>query len=133
MQESRKWVGMQLVGMSRLESTGQYLMVHASFCSNCSRSYPKDSSWWCNYCDRKELMEGWTSGNPEFDQMIRATQQDVSGFNDPCLKWVPAYLVLDWIQIGKGGYGTMYSAQWLGAKFTELERSEINFKVHPVF
>ncbi|KAF0430122.1 serine/threonine protein kinase [Gigaspora margarita] len=80
----------------------------------------------CNDCDRKQLIEGWTSGNTEFDQIIKETQQNISGFDGPCLKWI-------WVEIGKGEYGTAYSTQWIGAKFTEIETHVVSHKVTPIF
>ncbi|CAG8654688.1 3443_t:CDS:2, partial [Scutellospora calospora] len=103
------------------------------FCPTCNRSYPMNSSWWCNDCDRKQLMEGWTSGNSEYDKIIKDTQHEVTGFNDPCLRWIPPYLIKDWVKIAKGGYGTVHSAKWIGAKFKELEMHIITHMVTPVF
>src|SRR6185312_11869242 len=50
-----------LYGISRIESTGAYAFVSHGFCSTCGSTYP-NKDFWCNLCDRKQLMEGWTTG-----------------------------------------------------------------------
>ena len=40
----------------------------------------------CDECDRKELMEGWTTGNASYDAIIRNTQGKADKHDFMCLR-----------------------------------------------
>ncbi|CAG8779617.1 5259_t:CDS:1, partial [Ambispora leptoticha] len=59
----------------------------------------------------------WTSGNHHLDEYIKETQAE----NDECwggayLEWIPYDEFKNISQIGKGGFGTVYSADWTNGR-----------------
>jgi hypothetical protein len=63
-----------------------------------------------------DLMTGWTSENSEIDEIIKNTQRAANRFNYPCLKWIPPDQIQNFQKIGIGGFGIVYSADWLDGK-----------------
>src|SRR5205823_10921094 len=75
---------------------------------------------WCNSCDRKQLMEGWTSGNATYDSIIKITQKNVDSFGCPCLRWIP----IEQFRIGSrltsdDSLDVCLEADWLDGEYLE--------------
>src|SRR5437763_11724028 len=82
-------------------------------CSYCNKPFTEEL--WCKECDPYDIIEGWTSGNPDIDKFIKDTMYDARYHqNYKCfLEWVPFDRFTDINQIGEGGFSKVYSATWL--------------------
>ena len=70
-------------------------------CFYCSKPFSKEL--WCKDCDPFRIIEGWTSGNPDIDKLIKDTMYNArKGGN--FLEWVPFDRFTDIKQIGEGGF-----------------------------
>ena len=98
--------GYSLFGISRIEATGAYASVSHGFCSTCGKIFP-NKDFWCDECDKKELTEGWTTGNASYDAIIRNTQEKANKHNFVCLRWIRLDNLVE-IVMGKGGFGKVY-------------------------
>ena len=77
-------------------------------CSYCHK--PFTEKLWCKQCDPFRMIEGWSSGNPDIDKLIKDTM-----YNNKYgrfLEWVPFDRFEDLKQIGEGGFAKVYSATW---------------------
>jgi len=79
---------------------------------------------WCQECELKRLMFGWTSGNEEIDTIIRETQKDVDEFSVTCLKWIPWDRLADLAEIGAHTFGTLYTGEWLDWEYNSWKFDE---------
>ncbi|CAG8508789.1 12274_t:CDS:10 [Acaulospora colombiana] len=81
----------------------------------CQSCHSSKSDEWCPSCDPQYFIDrfsDWTSGNPDVDRFIRATQRNAtSRFN--FLEWIPYTSLKDVKYIGKGGFGKISSAIWI--------------------
>ncbi|GES91831.1 kinase-like domain-containing protein [Rhizophagus clarus] len=108
-------------GISQDKSTDCYLIVlndeyFEKYCEMCGEKYPDRSFGWCKSCqiikDLEKKIKDWTSGNEELDNLIREMQLKVNSNDDIIFEWVP-YNQFDNIEeIDKGGFATVYFAQW---------------------
>jgi hypothetical protein len=84
-------------------------------CVNCNR-YNTDDAW-CQTCDPQKTTQGWTSGNKDIDDCIKEFQLKATKYEN-VIEWI-SFNRLDNIQmIGKGGFGSVFSATWLDGKRT---------------
>ncbi|RHZ82713.1 hypothetical protein Glove_104g23 [Diversispora epigaea] len=80
-------------------------------CQECNQKY---FEYWCKPCTSthfKNDFDKWTSGNTKLDKFIQDAQLNA----DMCWKvieWIPYDSFQDIEQIAKGGYGTVYYADW---------------------
>ncbi|RIB14894.1 kinase-like domain-containing protein [Gigaspora rosea] len=82
-------------------------------CTDCNRF--KTSKAWCQSCDPWKVTKGWTSGNKDIDSCIKEFQYDATKY-EKLIEWIP-FDRLDNIQeVGKGGFGYVFSATWLDGK-----------------
>jgi hypothetical protein len=100
-----------------------YLFNIYKNCSYCNK--PFIDKLWCEKCDPRCMMEGWTSGDFNIDKFIKNTiynvRHDVSG---TFLEWVPFNRITDIKQIGEGGFSKVYSATWMDGKSSYKERND---------
>jgi len=75
----------------------------------------------CDECDRKELMEGWTTGNASYDAIIRNTQGKADKHDFMCLRWIQPDRLDNLVEIGKGGFGKVYVADWIDGKYVGVD------------
>jgi hypothetical protein len=71
---------------------------------------------WCQSCNSKRLkaeFPNWTSGNEEIDEFLKETQLTARCWQE-VLEWIPYTNITEVKEIGRGGYGTVYSATWEG-------------------
>ncbi|RIB26539.1 kinase-like domain-containing protein [Gigaspora rosea] len=109
-------------GITQNPGTGQYMIVVDFYsdrrksingiCEHCKR-YNTNPAW-CQLCDPPKMAQK-TSGDKNIDDCIKKFQFKATSFEK----------VIEWIQfdnlenikiIGKGGFGTVYSAFWLDGK-----------------
>jgi len=90
----------RLLGVSRQESTGNLVLVAEKFCNTCGGLFPGDDGPWCDKCNIKQLMEGWTTGNAEYDATIPSRQ--LQNLNE----------------LTKGEFGTIYVAYWTKGEYS---------------
>ncbi|GBC05833.1 hypothetical protein RclHR1_06460004 [Rhizophagus clarus] len=114
--------GAALFGISQLD--GRYVLVAASLCNNCGGVLNSNS--WCTDCGNKQLMMGWTSENSEIDEIIKNTQRAADRYDYPCLKWIPPDQIQNYQKIGVGGFGIVYSADWLDCGKTTKVAIKVN-------
>ncbi|UZO16950.1 uncharacterized protein OCT59_008316 [Rhizophagus irregularis] len=54
----------------------------------------------------------WSSGNEIIDDFILERQLKINDYNDIVFEWIPYSQFNDIKEIGKGGFSTVYSAEW---------------------
>ena len=65
-------------------------------------------------------MEGWTTGNASYDTVIRNTQEKANKHDYVCLRWIQPDRLDNLVEIGKGGFGKIYAADWINGKFVRV-------------
>ncbi len=84
-------------------------------CEDCNQSYILKYNEWCQPCYSHYFQNNfkkWTSKNIEIDRFLQEIQCKADSPNK-IIEWIP-YNRLEIIsQIGKGGFGTVFSAIWL--------------------
>ncbi|EXX62581.1 kinase-like domain-containing protein [Rhizophagus irregularis DAOM 181602=DAOM 197198] len=91
---------------------------------------PDKKKFWCKECVPHCIIEGWTSGNDDIDNLIKDSIYNVRskyiGHDKYCpsfLEWVPFDRFEDMKQIGEGGFAKVYSATWIDgiAKYIKVD------------
>lgn len=80
-------------------------------CLNCGQT--SRSNTWCKLCDPEIYAQGWSSGNKVIDDLIKESIRSASNWHDPFLEWIPYNRLANLKKIGEGGFGVVYSAEWL--------------------
>ncbi|CAG8555762.1 16716_t:CDS:10, partial [Acaulospora morrowiae] len=70
---------------------------------------------WCQLCDPFRITQGWTSENINIDNCIKEFQSIATEY-DEVIEWIPFSRLSNIQEIGKGGFGCVYSAIWLDGK-----------------
>ena len=106
----------RLLGVSCQESTGRLALVAEKFCKTCGGLYPRilRHGPWCDKCN---VNQDWTTGNAEYDTIIRETQQGADSYSFPCLRWIPSYRLENVKELSKGEFGTIYAADWTEGEY----------------
>ncbi|CAB4433062.1 unnamed protein product [Rhizophagus irregularis] len=84
---------------------------------------PGNDKYWCKECVPRCIIEGWTSGNDDIDNLIK--DSIYNGYYPTFLEWVPFDRFEDMKQIGEGGFAKVYSATWIDGIANTLEMMEI--------
>src|SRR6266487_2609241 len=82
-------------------------------CPECGK--PRISFGWCKECETNSMKYNfpyWTSENKEFDELVYYTQLNTSQTYD-YLEWIPFETFEMDKYIGSGGFGSVYSADWM--------------------
>ncbi|RHZ69970.1 hypothetical protein Glove_276g91 [Diversispora epigaea] len=83
-------------------------------CPECDQDYTNYS--WCKPCNStrfKNDFDKWTSGNDTIDKFIQDAQLNANRW-DKVIEWIP-YDRFKYIkELAKGGFGTIYYAEWFG-------------------
>ncbi|CAG8444192.1 17644_t:CDS:10 [Acaulospora morrowiae] len=82
-------------------------------CTNCKRY--NTSRAWCQSCDPWKTIRGWTSGNMDINNCIKKFQFEATEY-DKVTEWIPFNRLNDVKEVGRGGFGCVYSATWLDGK-----------------
>ncbi|RIB11392.1 kinase-like domain-containing protein [Gigaspora rosea] len=81
-------------------------------CPNCKQY--NTGFQFCHSCD-VQINQDWTSGNNEIDNFIREAQKE-SEYHNKIIEWIPFDRLENIKKIGEGGFGTVYSANWIDGK-----------------
>ena len=98
-------------------------------CSYCNESFTEEL--WCKKCDPFRIIEGWSSGNPDIDRLIKDSIYDAG--KKGCstykfLEWVPFDRFEDIKQIGEGGFAKVYSAKWIDGRANYYKQDDRSWK-----
>ncbi|RIB21695.1 hypothetical protein C2G38_2298816 [Gigaspora rosea] len=101
--------------LTRYEESHKDLVRYKSLegCMNCR--YYNTSKTWCRLCDPKRIIRGWSSENKEIDECVKKFQIKATKY-EKLIEWIPFDKLVGLQIIGKGGFGTIYSATWLDGK-----------------
>ncbi|RIB10569.1 kinase-like domain-containing protein, partial [Gigaspora rosea] len=78
-------------------------------CAHCNEDNTRPA--WCQSCD-PDIATRWTSRNKEIDDCMKTFQLRVVRYED-VIEWIPFNRLSEIKKIGKGGFGSVYSAAWL--------------------
>ncbi|RIB11711.1 kinase-like domain-containing protein [Gigaspora rosea] len=78
-------------------------------CAHCNEDNSKPA--WCITCD-PDLTTRWTIGDKDIDVCVKAFQLRADTYEN-AIEWIPFNRLSDVKEIGKGGFGSVYSATWL--------------------
>src|ERR1044071_6774061 len=82
-------------------------------CGECDE--PGTGDEWCQPCNAKRFEENfknWTSGNKDIDELIKQSQLNAVHATK-FLEWIPFEKFQNVTYITRGGFGKVYSADWL--------------------
>ncbi|RIB07457.1 kinase-like domain-containing protein [Gigaspora rosea] len=78
-------------------------------CAHCNEDNTQPA--WCLSCD-PDVATRWTSRNKDIDDCMKTFQLRANRYED-VIEWIPFDKLSDVKKIGKGGFGSVYSATWL--------------------
>ncbi|RIA87880.1 kinase-like domain-containing protein [Glomus cerebriforme] len=81
-------------------------------CKECKQ--PNTGYYWCQSCNAKRFQQNfknWTSGNSDVDKLIQESQLNAKNKNEK-LEWIEYDSFENIKYITKGGFGTIYDANW---------------------
>ncbi len=86
--------------------------INFSTCKLCERFNTGENL--CHSCDPRITQE-WTSENKEIDDFIKELQFEAKHYDD-VIEWIEFHQLENIQKIGKGGFSTVYSANWINRK-----------------
>ncbi|RHZ85142.1 hypothetical protein Glove_71g84 [Diversispora epigaea] len=97
-------------------------MSSRKICPECNQENTNYGCW-CKPCNSKHFQNdfnNWTSGNDKIDKFIQDAQLNA---NDKweVIEWIPYDRFTRVKQIGKGGFGTIHYAGWIGGYIREWD------------
>ncbi|RHZ44158.1 hypothetical protein Glove_756g14 [Diversispora epigaea] len=93
----------------------------------CSKCYQDNTgSNWCHPCNSKQFQnkfDKWTSGDEEIDKFIQQIQLNANKHQE-IIEWIPFGRLENITYLAKGGFGTVYKANWLDGfiKFSYIKK-----------
>ena len=85
-----------IYGITQNITTSEYMVVFNEFgskrdewngaCANCNRYNTSEA--WCQTCDLQKTIQGWTSGNKDFDDCIKEFQLKAKSYEN-VIEWIP--------------------------------------------
>ncbi|RIB08110.1 kinase-like domain-containing protein, partial [Gigaspora rosea] len=78
-------------------------------CAHCNEDNTQPA--WCHSCD-PDIATRWTSRNKHIDDCMKASQLRARKYEN-VIEWISFDRLSDVKEIGKGGFGSVYSATWL--------------------
>src|SRR5438105_209655 len=88
-------------------------------CKECSQPNTGNNKYinnpFCQTCNSKHFQQDfnkWTSGNKEIDEFIQNFQLNATRYEEE-LEWIPYEKFSDIEYLAKGGFGTVYKAEWI--------------------
>ncbi|RHZ88733.1 hypothetical protein Glove_21g100 [Diversispora epigaea] len=88
-------------------------------CEECNQEH----HGWCKPCNSKHFknnFDKWTSGNEKIDKFIQDAQLYANGWWK-VIEWIPYDRFSDTKEIAKGGFGTIYYANWIGGRIDKWD------------
>ncbi|GBC43873.2 kinase-like domain-containing protein [Rhizophagus irregularis DAOM 181602=DAOM 197198] len=107
--ESAEEVGDKIVYMEDLGKRKQAYGI----CGECNE--PGTGQDWCQPCNSKRFKDNfknWTGGNKDIDEFIQQSQLNAVHCKK-YIEWIPFENFKDITYITRGGFGKIYSAEWL--------------------
>lgn len=89
-----------------------------STCKSCKRFNTGENL--CHSCDPR-IAKKWKSKNKEIDDFIKESQLNAKHYDD-VIEWINFDQLRGIEEIGKGGFSTVYSANWVNQKKVALKR-----------
>ena len=78
-------------------------------------------SEWCDECERHKLGDNWTSGNADYDKIIKDSYtKNEAVYYYPSLQWIPSANLENLVEISTGNFGKLYIAELVRVK-TEFD------------
>ena len=99
------------------------------YCEICGEKIYNKTSWCINKCAKKKNFEGWTSGNDEYDKLIKSSWGWANTYKDDVVRWVPWENLQNLVEIVKGDSGVVYGADWLDGRFKDVHFDESGKRV----
>ncbi|CAB5330031.1 unnamed protein product [Rhizophagus irregularis] len=91
---------------------------------------PDNGKFWCKECVPRFIIEGWTSGSDDIDNLIKDSIYDTcygECGNPSFLEWVPFDRFKNMKQIGEGGFAKVYSATWIDGNAKYFKQDDGNW------
>jgi hypothetical protein len=88
-------------------------MYNYGICEECKQKYTGIN--WCKSCSANHFQQNfknWTSNNENIDKFIQDTQLSANSYF-AVLEWIPYDRFYDIECDAEGGFGRMYSANWI--------------------
>jgi hypothetical protein len=82
-------------------------------CKKCNQE--NTGSKWCKACNAKHFrqnFENWSSGNEDIDKFIQDAQLSANSYHK-AIEWIPYDRLYNIKHIASGGFGNVYSANWV--------------------
>ncbi|RHZ76358.1 hypothetical protein Glove_198g116 [Diversispora epigaea] len=98
-------------------------MSSDKICLECNQEYTSIDYRWCKPCSSKHFQNdfiNWTSGDDKIDKFIQDSQLNANNRYE-VIEWIPFDRFKDVKQIGKGGFGTIHYAKWIGGPIREWD------------
>ncbi|RIB23535.1 hypothetical protein C2G38_2171062 [Gigaspora rosea] len=123
----------KIYGVTQDDKTKQYMIVLDYYYNKRNNDYEKCEQCgryntqpvWCQSCDpsneieitENKILNKTLSGNDKIDICIREFQLKATAY-DKVIEWIPFEKLSNIDEIGRGGFGTVYTAIWLDGKRT---------------
>ncbi|CAG8621287.1 570_t:CDS:10, partial [Acaulospora morrowiae] len=115
--------GHRIFGITQNASSKQYMAVIDYCISKRDEKYGvcrwdehyNTSRGWCQSCDPFEMTQAWTSESIDVDDCIKEFQLIATEY-DKVIEWIPFDRLNNIQQIGKGGFGDVFFANWIDGK-----------------
>ncbi|CAG8578589.1 9817_t:CDS:10, partial [Acaulospora morrowiae] len=115
--------GHKIFGITQNASSKQYMIVIDYCISRRDEKYGvcrwdghyNTSRGWCQSCDPFEMNQVWTSESIDVNNCIKELQFMATEY-DKVIEWIPFNRLNNIQQIGKGGFGDVFSANWIDGK-----------------
>ena len=88
-------------------------------CYSCGDKIYSKKGWCRNGCDYKQLMEGWTTGNADYDKIIKRNEIGRE-YDDSYLRWIPWNRLENLVEIIKGEFCVVYKASFKDGQFESV-------------
>ncbi|RHZ79096.1 hypothetical protein Glove_151g143 [Diversispora epigaea] len=101
-----------------IQFSNQYKLITAirDYYGKCSKCHQDNTGRnWCHPCNTKQFrneFDKWTSGDREIDKFIQQIQLSANKYQE-IIEWIPFDRLENVTYLAKGGFGTVYKADWL--------------------
>ncbi|RHZ77960.1 hypothetical protein Glove_168g245 [Diversispora epigaea] len=112
MKETRKTEEMEEIGETESEESEDET-ANPGKCIKCHQN--NSGRNWCHPCNSKQFQnkfDKWTSEDREIDKFIQQMQLSANKYQE-IIEWIPFERLENVTYLAKGGFGTVYKANWL--------------------
>src|SRR5688572_4825929 len=108
--------------MSQNPDTKDYIIVlqqdyQDRFCKKCFKEYTDENYKWCKPCLINDLKTNLTSDNEKINGFIQEMQLKINSWKDIVFEWIPYNQFIDFKEVGRSDFTTVYSAIWKDGPF----------------